>query len=183
MSDDTILVAINPVERPGIPRSARDILNRVNEVSFNAVLLKELRMIALLRQVADAGNSECAHWAAMRIHMIGSQMLVDLGSSSKLNAEWPFLSMLRDEGRRAAEGFLSAHGEALGRGPRSTLTLAARENLDPEEAKLKLLGEKQPSLEFTTPEQLGALAAFLCPDAAAQLNGVALPVDGGWVVR
>jgi NTE family protein len=115
VSDDTILVAINPVERPGIPRSAHDIINRVNEVSFNAVLLKELRMIALLRQVADAGNSECAHWAAMRIHMIGSQMLVDLGSSSKLNAEWPFLSMLRDEGRRAAEGFLSAHGEALGR--------------------------------------------------------------------
>jgi NTE family protein len=56
VSDDTILVAINPVERPGIPRSARDILNRVNEVSFNAVLLKELRMIALLREVADAGG-------------------------------------------------------------------------------------------------------------------------------
>ena len=62
-------------------------------------------------------------------------------------------------------------------------TLAARENLDPEEAKVKLLGEKQPSLEFTTPEQLGALAAFLCSDAAAQLNGVALPVDGGWTAR
>jgi NTE family protein len=42
-------------------------------------------------------------------------MLVDLGSSSEFNAEWAFLSMLRDEGRRAAEGFLSAHGEALGR--------------------------------------------------------------------
>src|ERR1700692_1205053 len=44
-------------------------------------------------------------------------------------------------------------------------------------------GEKQPSLEFTPPEQLGALATFLCSDAAAQLNGVALPVDGGWVAR
>ena len=61
--------------------------------------------------------------------------------------------------------------------------LAARENVDPEEAKVKLLGEKQPSLEFTTPEQLGALAVFLCSDAAAQLNGVALPVDGGWTAR
>ena len=48
---------------------------------------------------------------------------------------------------------------------------------------MKLLGEKQPSLEFTTPEQLGALATFLCSDAAAQLNGVALPVDGGWLAR
>jgi NTE family protein len=57
-SKDTVLVQINPVERPGLPRSARDILNRLNEVSFNAVLLKELRMIALLRQVAQPDNSE-----------------------------------------------------------------------------------------------------------------------------
>jgi len=61
--------------------------------------------------------------------------------------------------------------------------LAARENLDAEEAKVRLLGEKQPSLEFTTPEQLGALAVFICSEAAAQLNGVALPVDGGWLAR
>ena len=64
---------INPVERPGMPRSARDILNRLNEVSFNAVLLKELRMIALLRQVAAAGDGEGAHWARMRIHMIAQR--------------------------------------------------------------------------------------------------------------
>ena len=61
--------------------------------------------------------------------------------------------------------------------------LAAREKLDPEKARAKLLGEKQPSLEFTTPEELGALAVFLCSDAAAQLSGVALPVDGGWLAR
>jgi NTE family protein len=91
VSDDTILVAINPVERPGIPRSARDILNRLNEVSFNAVLLKELRMMVLLRQVASAGNPEVTHWARMRVHLIRSEMMVDLGSSSSLNAEWAFL--------------------------------------------------------------------------------------------
>ena len=61
--------------------------------------------------------------------------------------------------------------------------LAAKEKLSPDDAKIRLLGEKQPSLEFTTPEQLGALATFLCSDAAAQLNGVALPVDGGWTAR
>src|SRR5207249_2465281 len=65
-SKDTILVQINPVERPGLPRSARDILNRLNEVSFNAVLLKELRMIALLRQVAQPDTSESAKWADRR---------------------------------------------------------------------------------------------------------------------
>jgi NTE family protein len=120
-SKDTILVQINPVERAGSPRTARDILNRLNEVSFNAVLLKELRMIALLRQVAQAENSETAKWADMRIHRVSSDMMIELGYSSKLNAEWEFLCMLRDEGRHAAEAFLSAHREDLGR--RSTLDL------------------------------------------------------------
>ena len=114
-SQDTILVQINPVERPGTPRSARDILNRLNEVSFNAVLLKELRMIAMLRQVADPGNCEGAQWAKMRIHRVSSEALVELGSSSKMNAEWEFLCMLRDEGRRAADAFIDAHGDDLGR--------------------------------------------------------------------
>ena len=113
-SKDTILVQINPVERPGLPRSARDILNRLNEVSFNAVLLKELRMIALLRQVAQPDNSENAKWADMRIHRISSEMMVQLGYSSKLNAEWEFLCMLRDEGRRAGDAFLRDHHQDLG---------------------------------------------------------------------
>ena len=68
-SHDTLLVAVNPVERQGTPRSAREILDRLNEVSFNATLLKELRMIALLRQVADAGTGEGAQWAGMRMHL------------------------------------------------------------------------------------------------------------------
>src|SRR6201999_2366606 len=110
-SQDTILVQINPVERESSPRSASEILNRLNEVSFNAVLLKELRMIALLRQVADPGSGEGALWAGMRIHRVASDAMADLGYSSKLNAEWAFLTMLRDEGRRAAEAFLAAHGE------------------------------------------------------------------------
>jgi NTE family protein len=114
-SQDTILVQINPVERPGSPRTARDILNRLNEVSFNAVLLKELRMMALLRQVAHSGDSESAKWADMRIHRVSSDMMVDLGYSSKLNAEWQFLCMLRDEGRRAGDAFLEAHHADLGR--------------------------------------------------------------------
>jgi NTE family protein len=120
-SQDTILVQINPVERPGLPRSARDILNRLNEVSFNAVLLKELRMIALLRQVAQPDDSESAKWADMRIHRISSDVMVELGYSSKLNAEWEFLCMLRDEGRRAGDAFLSTYHDDLGR--RSTLDL------------------------------------------------------------
>src|SRR5262249_15839785 len=120
-SSDTILVQINPVKRSTIPRTARDILNRLNEVSFNAVLLKELRMIAMLRELAHPANSEGAKWANMRIHRISSEVMVDLGYSSKLNAEWDFLIMLRDEGRRTAQAFLDNHVVDLGK--RSSLDL------------------------------------------------------------
>jgi Predicted esterase of the alpha-beta hydrolase superfamily len=113
-SRDTILVQINPVERPGTQRSAREILDRLNEVSFNAVLLKELRMIALLRKVARPAG-EGARWANMRIHRIASDVMLDLGYSSKLNAEWAFLTMLRDRGRQAADEFLKARRNDLGR--------------------------------------------------------------------
>jgi NTE family protein len=89
-SRDTLLVAVNPVERPGTPRSAREILDRLNEVSFNATLLKELRMIALLRQVADPGSSEGAQWAHMRIHLIASSVLPTLGASSKFRPNGTF---------------------------------------------------------------------------------------------
>jgi NTE family protein len=120
-SSDTVLVQVNPVERPGTPRSAREILDRLNEVSFNSPLMKELRLIAVLRQVANAGDCEGARWAGMRIHRIASEMMVELGYSSKLNAEWEFFCMLRDEGRRCAESFLQSHIEDLGR--RSTFDL------------------------------------------------------------
>ena len=120
-SHDTLLVAVNPVERQGTPRSAREILDRLNEVSFNATLLKELRMIALLRQVADAGAGEGAQWAGMRMHLISSKTIDKLGASSKFNAEWDFLSMLRDEGRRCADSFLAEQGASVGK--KSTLDL------------------------------------------------------------
>ncbi|MFM0472613.1 patatin-like phospholipase family protein [Paraburkholderia strydomiana] len=120
-STDTLLVQVNPVERPDVPRSARDIISRLNEVAFNAPLLKELRMIALLHKVADPGSDEGRRWATMRMHRIASPVMTSLGYSSKLNAEWRFLTMLRDEGRRAAQVFLDEHGGALGE--RSSLDL------------------------------------------------------------
>jgi 3-hydroxybutyrate dehydrogenase len=61
--------------------------------------------------------------------------------------------------------------------------LAARQNLAPAAARMKLLGEKQPSLEFATPEEIGAAALFLCSQAARQIRGIALPVDGGWTAQ
>ena len=78
-------------------------------------------MIALLRQVADPGSGEGARWAQMRAHRIKSELLAQFGASSKLNAEWEFVSMLRTEGRRAANEFLDASADDLGK--RSTADL------------------------------------------------------------
>ncbi len=60
---------------------------------------------------------------------------------------------------------------------------ASREKISVDQAKAELLSEKQPSHEFATPEQIGALSVFLCSDAAAQIRGAALPVDGGWTAQ
>jgi NTE family protein len=120
-SSDTIIIPINPIERKGTPRAASEILNRLNEVAFNAVLLKELRMIALLRRVANPGDEEGVKWAKMRVHHVTNKIMTELNASSKLIAEWDFFCLLRDEGRRAAQAFLERHAEDLGR--RSTLDL------------------------------------------------------------
>jgi NTE family protein len=122
-ASDTILVQINPIERPGTPRTAREIHNRLNEIAFNATLLKELRAGAMLRKAVDPGTREGRIWAKMRVHRIASDVMLDLGYSSKLIAEWSFFCMLRDEGRKAASSFIDAHGTDLGR--RSTLDLDA----------------------------------------------------------
>jgi NTE family protein len=111
---DTILVQINPTETLEEPRTAAEILNRLNEISFNSPLMKELRMIALLRQAADPGSGEGARWAKMRTHRVKSDMLAKFGASSKLNAEWEFVSMLCAEGRLAAQAFLDEHGADIG---------------------------------------------------------------------
>jgi NTE family protein len=120
-SHDTIIIPINPVERKGIPRAASEILNRLNEVAFNAVLLKELRMIALLRRVASIGDKEGEQWAKMRVHNVTSEIMTELDASSKMIAEWDFFCLLRDEGRRSAQAFLERHADDLGH--RSTVDL------------------------------------------------------------
>ncbi|WP_371742154.1 patatin-like phospholipase family protein [Pseudoruegeria sp. HB172150] len=111
---DVVLVQINPVDRPGLPTDARDIQSRINEVSFNATLLKELRMMAILRNVVDAGSGEGKLWSEMRMHRISTDLMVELGASSKLNAEWAFLDMLFEEGRRAVTAFGEKHRDDIG---------------------------------------------------------------------
>jgi len=120
-SRDTIIVQINPIERPGTPRSARDIQNRLNEIAFNATLIKDLRAAAMLQRVADPGAGEWAALAQMRLHRIASDVMLQLDASSKLLADWSFFQMLHEAGRAAADDFLRAHRGDLG--VRSSLDL------------------------------------------------------------
>ncbi len=113
-SHDTILVQINPIRRPDPPRTAREIQNRLNEIAFNSVLIKELRTLALIRDVVDPGTGDGRLIKEMRIHRIASDLMLELGYSSKLLVEWEFFTTLRDDGRKAAEDFLSAHGADIG---------------------------------------------------------------------
>ena len=123
-TEDTLLVQINPVERKETPRSARDIVNRVNEITFNSTLLRELRTIDFVKRLISDGRLERNDYMDVRMHRIdGGGALAELSASSKLNAEWSFLKHLRDIGRSAAESWLAAHFNDIGK--RSTLDLKA----------------------------------------------------------
>jgi len=130
-ADDLLLVQINPIERAALPTSAGDILDRINEVTFNASLVKEMRSIALLKQlIADEGRPGHAYRNpvfqrvdALRVHLIdGGASLAPLGAGSKTSTHWAFLSQLHDLGFKAADEWLTQHGAEIG--VRSSLDLS-----------------------------------------------------------
>jgi len=122
-SPDIVIVQINPVERAAIPRSAREIINRVNEISFNTALIKELRAIHLMQQIVEAQGIDLGAAGRTYLHLIHTDTEVqDLAASSKLNAEWAYLQTLFKRGRAWADTWLGANFDALGQ--RSTLDLA-----------------------------------------------------------
>lgn len=118
---DTVLVQINPVERPETPRSAREILNRLNEITFNSTLLREMRAIDFVTRLIEQGKLDATHYQKVHIHRIAAEELNPLQASSKMNAEWQFLTHLRDIGRRAAQAWAAENAEHVGH--RSTIDL------------------------------------------------------------
>jgi len=121
---DIVVVQINPIERRGAPRTAQDILNRINEISFNGSLLKEFRAIDFVRRLIEEGKLSEDHYRMTRVHVIENQEeLKPLGASSKLNAEWRFLTHLRDVGRDTAARWLAVNFDHVGR--KSTVDLRA----------------------------------------------------------
>ncbi len=123
-SSDIVIVQINPIERPGTPRTAHDILNRVNEITFNASLLRDLRAIDFVDRLLEEGKLSADSYRKMKIHVIdGCGDMLKLDASSKLNAEWAFLIHLRDIGRNTAQEWLKKHFDDIE--TRSTVDIRA----------------------------------------------------------
>ena len=98
--------------------------NRLNEISFNSSLLKELRAIDFVARLVEEGKLDESKYRKERIHIIENQKaLIPLGASSKMNAEWAFLIHLRDLGRETAGAWLEAHFDDVGE--RGTVDLHA----------------------------------------------------------
>ncbi|MDI5936451.1 patatin-like phospholipase family protein [Halomonas kalidii] len=119
---DLVVVQVNPLVRHKLPDSSREIINRINEITFNSSLIKELRSIHLLHQLIEAEGLELESYRSMRLHLIHAEHDAEaLSASSKMNAEWGFLSRLHAQGRAWAGRWLEEHFDALGE--RSTFDL------------------------------------------------------------
>ena len=121
---DIVLVKINPLVRPDLPDTPMEIADRVNEITFNAGLVSEMRAIAFVRRLLKEKRVELGHYKSLRMHMIADdEGLAPLHPSSKLNTDQHFLEALFELGRAAAKRWLLAHRSDIGK--RATLDIEA----------------------------------------------------------
>jgi NTE family protein len=120
---DILLVQINPITRKGTPRTPAEIENRLNEITFNASLLSELRAVAFVNRLVAAGDLKPPRYQQVLMHRIAlSESLSDVDAASKTSARWDFFQTLKNAGRKAARRWLKAHADDVGR--RGTLDLS-----------------------------------------------------------
>ncbi|MGZ2257864.1 patatin-like phospholipase family protein [Roseobacter sp. A03A-229] len=110
LPDDILIININPLERTELPRTAQAIQNRINEISFNSSLLRELRAIEFVQRLLERGTLSTEQKSRVLIHMVADDALMnELSVATKL-VPTPFtLSRLKEAGQRAAEEFLTHH--------------------------------------------------------------------------
>lgn len=117
-SPDIAVVQINPFTRPGTPETPTDIINRLNEISFNSALLGEMRAIGFVQKLIEEDHlksEEAARLKNMNMHMIGAEdEMRKLGASSKFDASLDFLLQLKETGRKAADAWLKQNWDAIG---------------------------------------------------------------------
>lgn len=132
---DIVIVQINPICRDELPKTAPEIANRVNEITFNASLVKELRAIGFLWELLHREDITREGYRDVRLHRIhAAETMQGLGVSSKFNAEWDFLVHLRDAGRDAAAAWLDRHFDDLGERSSFDIGFAFAESLRPARA-------------------------------------------------
>lgn len=113
--NDILVVQINPINIPDVPRTARAILDRINTLSFNSSLMREMRTIQFVTDLLDKGELDPEKFSRMNIHTIDAeQELSQFSVSSKLNPDWEFLTFLFQLGRRKAARFLELHFDKIG---------------------------------------------------------------------
>ena len=115
LPDDLVVVNINPLHREEVPRDPRDILNRINEISFNSSLLRELRAINFVKRLIDDGKVEEGAMKNVLVHMIADdETMSSLSVASKIVPTPQVILELKEAGRSAADHFLRANKEKLG---------------------------------------------------------------------
>jgi NTE family protein len=115
-SKDVIIVHINPIERKKLPRTAPEIFDRMNEISFNSSLMREMRAVEFVTRLIDEGALDAKKYSRMRIHSIRDDAgMAELGLATKVNPDWDFLCRLQDTGRNRAEEWLERNFDRVGR--------------------------------------------------------------------
>jgi NTE family protein len=121
-SNDIVIVQINPIERKGVPRTAREILDRINEISFNASLLRELRAVEFVGRMLAEERLDRERYRPLNIHNISlDEDGTEFSAASKLNAERAFLQHLFEIGRSATADWLETNYDSIGK--RSTVDI------------------------------------------------------------
>ena len=124
-SPDVVLIMVNPIVIDEVPRTAQAIFDRINTLSFNSSLMREMRAISFVTKLVDSGFTDGGRLKRMFIHCIDAEdEMRKLGVSSKVNAQWDFLMYLHRLGRDRGEAFLEAHYDQLG--AESSLDVAER---------------------------------------------------------
>ena len=118
LPEDVLVVSINPLRREAVPQTPLDIQNRINEISFNASLLSELRAINFVRRLIAEGRMERGKMKEVRLHMIADDGLMnELSASTKLAPSPQLLQRLKEAGRNAADRFLATEACHIGAEP------------------------------------------------------------------
>lgn len=124
-TEDILLVQVNPLNRPGVPKQPFEIINRLNEITFNSSLISEMRAIHFVKKLIKQHKLDRDRYKNIHMHVVAEQQLAEsLDASSKMNTHWDFFVFLKGKGYEAADAWLKQHRKDIGE--RSTIDIEAK---------------------------------------------------------